>query len=100
MAINEFEAFAFASSAVEGTALTMEDLGLSADDIGLASKAWVTSTGTDPVNYRIDGETVVAGAGHIVSADITFIEGNSNIVNFSCIRASGTSASVAVTLFK
>lgn len=100
MAINEFEAFAFASSAVAGTALTMEDLGLDADDVAIASKAWVTSTGTDPVNYRIDGGAVVATAGHTVSTDITVIEGNSNIVNFNCIRESGSSASVAVTLFK
>lgn len=100
MAINEFEAFAFVSSAVEGTALAIEDLGASADDVAVASKAWVSSTGTDPVSFRVDGGTVVAGAGHILPSSVLLIEGNSNIVNFNCIRASGTSASVAVTLFK
>lgn len=100
-AINYPVAFAFVASDVNGTALDLEDLGFSASDIAEANEMWVCSIGTDDIKFRIDGGTATATDGHIIAQSGKVIQGNYNISNFSCIlKTGGSSARIAITLFK
>lgn len=100
-AINYPIAYAFNAADVDGTALDLEDIGFSASEIADANEMWLCSVGNDDIKFRIDGGTATPTDGHVIQQGGKIIYGNANIINFSCIlKTGGTTARIAITLFK
>lgn len=93
-------AFAFDDHTVSSTALALSDLNFTAPQLAEADEAYITVE-TQSVRYRLDGTAPTASVGHLVAAagSIT-VTGKGNIGNFKIIRATGSDATVMVTLFK
>lgn len=93
-------AFAFDDHTVSSTALALTSLDFAAGVVAAADEALITVE-TQSVRYRLDGTAPTASVGHLVAAagSIT-VTGNTNVKNFKIIRATGSDATVMVTLFK
>lgn len=83
---------------VADTALSLEDLGFTEDQVKQARAAYVTVE-TYPIRYNYGMPT--SSAGHLVNAgDGGWIQGRKALQSLKMIRATGSSATVQVTLYK
>lgn len=99
MAVSAFTAYHMATQLVSTTALTLEAFtDITQAQVDRANRIRITVE-TQSARYRYDGTAPTASVGHLLPAPSELIlTGTDNVRRFQIIRATGSDATVMVTL--
>lgn len=98
MRINAQNAIALITETVSSTALTLSDLGFTADEIHRANAALITCENFD-TRYRYDGGVPTGASGHVLATGSSLeLFGNANVRNLQLIRSTANDSTVTITL--
>lgn len=98
MPIHAPAGFLHVSAVISDTALLLSDItGIEVADV-MAADAVTFSVDSNSVRYTYDGTTPTASLGHLLGANVYRTEGGNRIRKIRFIRATGSDATIQITL--